>query len=435
MIDNSLKSDVCKSFAVHARATITFDGEKTRVVGDIGVSPGTAITGDYAIAPGGQVQKDSDVFAASVLDAHTAAMVVRTDGNSMAIEMGGLTFTPGTYRSASAINFAFNTVVTLDGLNQENPMFLFQAGSTLITAANTYFILKNGAKASNIIWALGTAATLGANSVLEGSILAGSAITFGTNSEIRGCALAKTAVTFESRGAVNVRKKTDDASLCTVSDASSSGACENFAVNARTTITFDGAMSTIKNGDVGVSPGTSITGAKKLLNGGVKSGDSDFALSALFNQAEKVSRRADGKSMAIEMGGLTFTPGTYRSASAINFAFNTVVTLDGLNQENPMFLFQAGSTLITAANTYFILKNGAKASNIIWALGTAATLGANSVLEGSILAGTSITFGTNSVLHGCALAQAAVTFESGGSVVINYYTGDDPVVVRRNLRG
>jgi hypothetical protein len=335
----------------------------------------------------------------------------------MAIEMGGLTFTPGTYRSASAINFAFNTVVTLDGLNQENPMFLFQAGSTLITAADTYFILTNGAKAENIIWALGTAATLGANSVLEGSILAGSAITFGTKSEIRGCALAKTAVTFESRGAVNVREKTDGSSLCTVSDASSSGACENFAVNARNTITFDGAESTIKNGDVGVSPGTSITGAKELLNGGVEdNGNSDFALSALFNQAEKVSRRSDGNSMAIEMGGLTFTPGTFRSASAINFAFNTVVTLDGLNQENPMFLFQAGTTLTTAANTYFNLTNGAKAENIIWALGTAATLGANSVLEGSILAGTAITFGIESELRGCAIAMTAVTFESAGIV-------------------
>jgi hypothetical protein len=90
--------------------------------------------------------------------------------------------------------------------------------------------------------------------------------------------------------------------------------------------------------------------------------------------------------------------------------------LDGQNLPYPVFLFQAGSTLVTAADTYFILKNGAKAENVFWALGTAATLGANSILEGSILAGTAITFGTQAALHGCALAQSAVTFESEGYI-------------------
>ncbi len=72
--------------------------------------------------------------------------------------------------------------------------------------------------------------------------------------------------------------------------------------------------------------------------------------------------------------------------------------------------------MTTGADCTILLINGAQAKNVLWALGTAATLGANSVLEGSILAGTAITFGTKSVLHGCALAQSAVTFESEGSV-------------------
>jgi hypothetical protein len=72
------------------------------------------------------------------------------------------------------------------------------------------------------------------------------------------------------------------------------------------------------------------------------------------------------------------------------------------------------------ANTYFILKNGAKAENIYWALGTSAILGVNSVLEVSILVGTAITFETQSKLHGCALAQSAVTFESEGSAQLHH---------------
>jgi hypothetical protein len=423
---------VCQTFAVHARTTITFDGEKTRVVGDIGVSPGTSITGNYAIAAGGQVQADVDnEFAKSVFEAHQAAILLRPPdeevlmGPAAAVEIGDKTFTPGTYRAGSSINFAYGTTVTLDGLNQPNPMFLFQAGTTLTTAAGTYFILINGAKAKNIMWALGSDATLGADSVLEGSILAGTAITFGTKSEIRGCALAQSAVTFQSAGAVNVRQKTDVTPSCTVSsDASlSSGACENFAVHARAAITFAGTISTIVNGDIGVSPVSTafITGAHQFLNGSIAdAGDSsDFALSALFNQAEKGSRRSDGVEMGIavvQIGGETFTPGTYRAGSSINMIAGTTVTLDGLNQPNPVFLFQAVTTLTTGAGTSFILTNGAKAENIIWALGTAATLGANSVLEGSILARTAISFGVQSVVHGCAIAMTAVTFESEGTV-------------------
>jgi hypothetical protein len=167
------------------------------------------------------------IFAASVLVAHANAMAVRADGIAIAIEIGGQTFTPGTYRSSSAINFAHGTEVTLDG----NGEYLFQAVTTLVTAANTKFILINGAKAENVIWALGTAATLGADSVLEGSILAGTAITtFGTNSELNGCALAQSAVTFESGGSVKGSNASGQ-SLADVADlvkASVSGSTQRF---------------------------------------------------------------------------------------------------------------------------------------------------------------------------------------------------------------
>jgi hypothetical protein len=175
--------------------------------GDVGVFPGTSITGSYSFDStdqGWQVVIDSTAFAASVTAAHAAAMTVRADATAMAVEIGGLTFKPGTHRSSTAINLAFGTVVTLDGLNQANPVFLFQAATSLVTAANTRFILTNGAKAENVYWALGTAATLGTNSVVAGSILAGTAITFGAKASLHGCALAQSAVTFASEGSIEM---------------------------------------------------------------------------------------------------------------------------------------------------------------------------------------------------------------------------------------
>jgi hypothetical protein len=208
--------------------------------------------------------------------------------------------------------------------------------------------------------------------------------------------------------------------------------CQDFAVHARTTVTFDGVMSTIHDGNVGVSPGTSITGSYTFNDGNVVYDSNDFADTVKAYHTAAMEVGDNEEAMAIEIGGQTFKPGTHRSGSAINFAYGTVVTLDGDGDPNPEFIFIAGSTLVTAANTYFILENGAKAENVLWVLGSAATLGANSVLEGSILAGTAVTFGTQSELHGCALAQSAVTFESEGSVKVNHYEGDDPI---RHLRG
>jgi hypothetical protein len=201
--------------------------------------------------------------------------------------------------------------------------------------------------------------------------------------------------------------------------------CENFAVHARTTITFDGEQSTVLGGDVSVSPGTSITGNPQFEDGQVVTDSADFAAVVMAAHAEAMQEESSEPIMDIEIGGKTFTPGTYRSDSAINFAYGTVVTLDGKDEVNPVFLFQAMSTLVTAADTYFILKNGAKAENVLWTLGTAATLGANSTVDGSIMAGTAITFGSKSVLHGCALAQSAVTFESEGSVEVTHYEDED----------
>jgi hypothetical protein len=153
---------------------------------------------------------------------------------------------------------------------------------------------------------------------------------------------------------------------------------------------------------VRVSPGTAMTGNPQFEDGRVVTDSVDFVAAVLAAHATVMQEESMGPIMDIEIGGKTFTPGTYHSDSAINFAYGTVVTLDGKNLASPGSLFQAKST-------------GAKAENVLWVIGTAGTLGANSTVEGSILTGAAITFGTESVLHGCALALFTITFESEGS--------------------
>jgi hypothetical protein len=169
-----------------------------------------------------------------------------------------------------------------------------------------------------------------------------------------------------------------------------------------------------------MSPGTSITSVvyPNYVDGGpIYAASASFADSTLADHVAYLTVRPDGVAIPSEIGGLTFTPGTYRATTTLTIAVNTIVTLDGENEPNPTFLFQATTALTAYDNVYFILINGARFENVGWVLGSAANLHANSTIPGSILAGTAINFGENSVLNGCALSQTAVTFDGGGSVI------------------
>ncbi|KAM7182585.1 Protein of unknown function (DUF3494) domain containing protein [Rhypophila sp. PSN 637] len=66
-------------------------------------------------------------------------------------------------------------------------------------------------------------------------------------------------------------------------------------------------------------------------------------------------------------------------------------TLDASNDPAALFVFKIGSTLTTAPNANVILLNGAQACNVIWRVGSSATLGTGTEFTGIILALTSIT--------------------------------------------
>jgi len=196
--------------------------------------------------------------------------------------------------------------------------------------------------------------------------------------------------------------------------------CWTFGAHARTAMTVAGVAPYI-NGHIGVSPGTSYSGAFSLLDG-----DKLSAAQASPMAAHVVTMHAEAMAvdvfepLEVEIGGKTFLPGFYASTSAINLAGLIPVTLDADGDADATFTFRAETTFITAALTSVVLTNGAQAKNVRWVLGTGATFGAGSDIQGSILAGTTCVFGASAVLHGCALAGTGVTFGSGVTIVNNF---------------
>lgn len=159
-----------------------------------------------------------------------------------------------------------------------------------------------------------------------------------------------------------------------------------------------------------MSPGPVASAETKSAGGQATPQLIQSATADLASAYEDAASRGPSAAVGVIVGG-TFAPGYYRSGSSIHVS--SVVTLDGQNDPNAVFLFQAGSTLITASYTEIRLINGAQAGNVTWQVGSSATLGTYTSFVGTILAYTSITVTTGCSIDGGALAKgAAVTLDT-----------------------
>ena len=197
------------------------------------------------------------------------------------------------------------------------------------------------------------------------------------------------------------------------------GTAGNFAVLAASTITNAGP-SVIDGGHIGLSPGISITGFPP----GFLTPPYTFQIANAFSfQARNDLIRAYNYASAMvptqnltgqDLGGLTLTPGVYSFSSSAQLT--GTLNLDAQGDPEAQFVFQIGSTLITAIDSaVFTIHGSDKAGrNVYWQVGSSATIGMGTQFEGHIMALTSITMSTNAnIIVGSALAiNGAVTLDS-----------------------
>jgi hypothetical protein len=178
------------SFAVLGGQSVTNTG-LTLVTGDLGVSSGVSVTG----FPPGQVNGTIHISDAAAVQAQAdlvatyANAVAQTPDAGLPGDVGGLTLTPGVYNAASSLGLT--GTLTLDALGDRNAEWIFQIGSTLTTATASSVLLTNGATARNVIWQIGSSATLGTNTAFAGRILAAVSITVNAGVSVNGQVLAR----------------------------------------------------------------------------------------------------------------------------------------------------------------------------------------------------------------------------------------------------
>jgi hypothetical protein len=199
------------------------------------------------------------------------------------------------------------------------------------------------------------------------------------------------------------------------------GTANNFAVLAGSTITSTGA-SVINGGNVGLSPGTAITGFPPAT---ITPPFTIFAADAVALQAQNDLSAAYNTAAGLapnqtltgqDLGGLTLTPGVYFFASSAQLT--GVLTLNNEGNPDAVFVFQIGSTLTTASDSSVVTINDGSIPgltpgiSVFWQIGSSATLGTGTDFEGNVLANTSITADTGATVDGRLLAKnGAVTLD------------------------
>jgi len=183
------------------------------------------------------------------------------------------------------------------------------------------------------------------------------------------------------------------------------GSAASFSVLAGSTVTNTGPTTMF--GDLGLSPGSSVTGAPHVLGAThVDDAVSVGAKSDLTTAYIDAASRPSSGSAGTDLSGQMFTPGV-RSASSSLLLSSGSVTLNAEGNPNAVFIFQIGSTLTTGSNTSVSLINGAQACNVFWQVGSSATFGTGTSFVGTVMAAETITAGTAATFHGRLLASTA----------------------------
>jgi hypothetical protein len=201
---NGIDLDCVARFAVIAGSTVTNTGP-TIVDGDLGLSPGTAVTGfpPGTVINGAIKINDTDAnngkgcLTAAYIDASTRSLNVIVSASG---ELGGLTLAPGLYRAPGGSYDITSVDLTLDAQGDVNAVWIFQMPSSTLTVGNGVKVtLAGGASAKNIYWQVGTSATIGTTAEMKGTIMADQSITLETGAKLLGRTLAMTgAVTLDT---------------------------------------------------------------------------------------------------------------------------------------------------------------------------------------------------------------------------------------------
>jgi len=132
------------------------------------------------------LQNAKTAAQAAYLDA-TAA--IRGTPQVISGNINGLTLYPGLYESGSTIEISPGGFLYLDAQGDSNAVFIIRSATSITTQATSAVVLTKGARAANVYWTAGSTLTLGVDSIMKGTVIAGTAMTLQSRANLEGRAL------------------------------------------------------------------------------------------------------------------------------------------------------------------------------------------------------------------------------------------------------
>jgi hypothetical protein len=395
---------------------------KSTVTGDIGTSAGaitgfgspSTLTGTTEFSNAVTTKAKKDLLNLYI---HLANIPV-TSLTHAPVFGNGETLTSGVYSIAAAGSLVGN--LTLDGGNNPSSIFILKYNGAFSVAAASKVILIKGQKASNVFWIAEGAISVGASSVIKGTLLAHTgAVSLGAGCDLEGRMFSSTgAVTIDSGKAYLPGDHSNIPIICVNSSPRGDallGSVANFAV-----FTSAGAISNIGAsgiiGDVGSNAGA-ITGfetsATSLINN-VYNADQVTAQAKIdLEQAyQELSSMLVTANIAPALSGVVLSPGVYSISGA--GTLTGTVTLDAKANNDAVFVIKFGGAFSTEAQSRVRLINGARFSNVYWVAEGAISLGASSFMKGNLIShNAAITMGARGNLEGRMLSTGgAIGFDT-----------------------
>jgi hypothetical protein len=186
------------------------------------------------------------------------------------------------------------------------------------------------------------------------------------------------------------------------------GTADSFVALGGSAVTNTGPS--VLNGDLGVAPGTALTGfgLPAVVNGATHANDgvarqAKLDLTTAYNVAAGQPVAPGDDLTGTNLGSRTLTAGAYRYTSSAQLT--GALTLDAQGNPNAQFVFEIASTLTTASASSVVMVNGASPCNVYWQVGSSATLGTTTAFQGNLMANASISLNNGATVMGRLLAR------------------------------